>query len=279
MNFIEQFSITQNQAKNLSNVYHYTDLKTLDMILSNQSILFNRIDKVNDLLEHKRIDDFSKRKGFVSCFSCREHESYFFWKVYSQKQKDSIGVRIKFPRELLNSREFYFDAECTNLIPFIDKTDTTHKQYGTENDWGISNCYVSKMIYANELKDYCYTDEWKKETFKDCVNLKGESFEYNALECFVKTKEWDSEEEIRIAVFVRPKGMETKLGKTIFHSNTYYQPFFERIFLKIPIELLNRCDFVLSPLNNDKFDKFTKTIRKFESTKNCILSRSMMSTQ
>jgi hypothetical protein len=247
MNFFELFENAQLRALDYEYVNHYTTLDTLEIILKNQSLMLNRIDRVNDAIEYKRIDDFQNRKGFISCFTGRQRESYFFWKVYSHKCRDQIGVRISFPADILRLNDFFFDPLCTIPLPIIKRTNIKINRNDRVSDWGLLNNYAVKVVYADNLKDYTYVDDFLKNTFGDCVNFRGQTFEKNALPCLVKSSEWDTEEEIRILALVRPKGMETILGKTCFVKNTYPQPFFENIFLKIPQSILKKCIFTVSP--------------------------------
>ena len=109
--------------------------------------MLNHIDKVNDLTEHKRIDDFYSKKVYVSCFTSRERESLFFWETYSHRRDGKIGVRVSFPIDILEHNHFYFDSECNREIPLIKNTNFAHKEYCNDDDWGLINHYSIKMIY------------------------------------------------------------------------------------------------------------------------------------
>lgn len=277
MDFKIQFEDAKIKAKELKYLNHYTTLNTLKIILNNRSLLLNRIDKVNDLMEHKRIGEFSNKKGFVSCFTSRERESYFFWKVYSHREEKQTGVRITFPISIIDCNDFYFDSECKKPLTVIKRAYSKCNHYDCEDDWGLLNHYASKIIYADSLNDFCYIDEWLKSNFGDCVNFKDETFEYNALPCLVKTSEWDSEEEIRIVAFVRPKGLETILGETCFVKNKYPQPRFDRIYLKLPEKILKDCIFTISPFCNEEYEHAISDIQSYDVTKACSINKSVMS--
>lgn len=51
-------------------IYHYTSIDTLELILKNQTIRFNRLDRVGDLTES---NSFTKLKlgkfSFISCWT------------------------------------------------------------------------------------------------------------------------------------------------------------------------------------------------------------------
>lgn len=277
MDFSTILKDVQLQAKEFNYLNHYTTIDILELILKNQSLLLNRIDRVNDLMEHSRIDAFLDKKGYVSCFTYREHESYFFWKVYSHKIEDKIGVRISFPTDILDQKKFYFDSECKKPLSIIAKTDNRYNKYDSDNYWGLQKHTASKIIYADSLEDFCRVEEDLKNAFSNCVNLKDETFEYALLPCLVKTREWDSEEEIRIVVLVRPKGPETILGRTVFIKKKYPQPKFDSIYLKLPKEILGKCMFTISPFCNEKYEEAVNIIRSYEITKACSINKSVMS--
>ena len=277
MDFNIAFKKSLKEANKYRYLNHYTDIETLKIILKNQSLLLNRIDKVDDLTEHKRIDTFLSKKGYVSCFTCRKPESYFFWKVYSHKENDSIGVRITFPNNILDNGTFYFDSECTKPLNTIISSNLKHKSYNSTDDWGLLRSYLFKIIYTENLNNFSYTDEWLKKTFGNCVNIKNDSFERNALPCAVKSVEWDNEEEIRLLVLVRPKGFETILSKKAFEDNIIPQPTFDNIFVNLPSEVLENCSFTISPFNNFQYDEATKIIKSYKATKNCIINKSVIS--
>lgn len=73
-------------------ISHYTSVDTLELILKNSTIRFNRLDRVDDLLEvkHEIAPDFGAN-WFVSCWTKDENESIPMWESYG---KGHTGVRI-----------------------------------------------------------------------------------------------------------------------------------------------------------------------------------------
>lgn len=258
-------------------LHHYTNLSSLEMILKNKSLMFNRIDKVNDLVEHSRIDVFDDKKGFVSCFTKRQYESYFFWKAYSNKQEGSIGVRISFPSEVAFLKELFFDSECMRPIRIAKETDFDYCQYDKETDWGVQFFSPFKVYYINDINDLKYEDETLKAFLDGCVTACRLSPVKHHLPYIVKTKEWDMEEEVRMVAIFRPKGRVNVLAKTSFGIDDYPQPFFDSIYLRMPQSLLEKCIFTISPLSIEKYDDVVELITSTLSVPQENIRRSVMS--
>lgn len=76
------------------NLYHYTSINTLGLILKYKSIRFNSLAKMDDLDEKKVLNKELGKYTFVSCWTAEDKESIPMWQMYSDGFK---GVRIKIP--------------------------------------------------------------------------------------------------------------------------------------------------------------------------------------
>ena len=71
-------------------IHHYTSIETLEMILKNKSIKFNRLDQVDDKAEYKydsTVYDTNIKLGkytFVSCWTKSEMENIDLWNRYGK---------------------------------------------------------------------------------------------------------------------------------------------------------------------------------------------------
>lgn len=74
-------------------LYHYTNVETLALILSNRTLRFNSLENVDDLQE-KVARDLKKLGSciFVSCWTEESEERIPMWKMYGSLE---AGVRIK----------------------------------------------------------------------------------------------------------------------------------------------------------------------------------------
>lgn len=76
------------------NLYHYTSIENLALILKNRTIRFTRLDCVDDVEESTVYEDMVPmgKYTFVSCWTDNEEESIPLWNLYTPGMK---GVRIK----------------------------------------------------------------------------------------------------------------------------------------------------------------------------------------
>ena len=103
-------------------IHHYTSIETLELILKNRTIRFNRSDKVDDPDEIElEVNGLPFAKYLlVSCWSIEEEESIPQWSIYAGKSK---GVRIT-----LDSEHIFQD--------FIDSTRVSSSEKDiTEKVW------------------------------------------------------------------------------------------------------------------------------------------------
>lgn len=114
--------------QSLDVIYHYTSIDTLELILKNQTIRFNRLDQVGkDLSESNSFDKLKLGKYlFVSCWTKSLIESIPLWHMQSQEM---TGVRVGFVKQLLFAdtpikipkqykKEFEKSGEILSPIPF-----------------------------------------------------------------------------------------------------------------------------------------------------------------
>ena len=80
-------------------IYHYTTIDSLALILKNQTLLFNRLDCVDDI-EEGSVESSGIYIGkyvFVSCWTESKEESIPLWKMYAG---DKMGVRIGLEKDM-----------------------------------------------------------------------------------------------------------------------------------------------------------------------------------
>ncbi|MBF4696094.1 DUF2971 domain-containing protein [Fusibacter ferrireducens] len=88
------------------NIYHYTSIKNLALILESKKMKFTRLDNVNDPYDGT-VNDYesSQKLVYVSCFTKREDDSLPMWSMYTNNMN---GVRIKFGHNLFGEIENKF---------------------------------------------------------------------------------------------------------------------------------------------------------------------------
>lgn len=88
-----QFSLLWRSLDMADYLYHYTNIETIALILSNRTIRFNPLDKMDDLQEKEAEDIINAGQYvFISSWTEDETESIPMWKMYSSL---TSGVRIK----------------------------------------------------------------------------------------------------------------------------------------------------------------------------------------
>jgi len=233
-------------GKSHKRLFHYTTFESLNSIISNKSLLLKRIDKLNDTVENEKILDLWKKKVFVSCFTHRNYESYFFWQSYAKGSAE--GVMLSFDSSLTNDMVIHPDAECQEkgLEKYVRTDDNIDFSPNINLDsWGI---------YDISLVDVMYIPRNITTGIDD--NFQGR----------LKYSEWDMEFETRLRVAVRPRCFEAIRVKTEIE---YLTPENECIFAKLSKSCLESMSITLSPfatqelkrkveellIRNDLYDK------------------------
>jgi len=219
-------------AKSHKRLFHYTTFEALNSIISNKSLLLKRIDKLNDAVENERLLDLWKKKVFVSCFTYRDYESYFFWQSYAKGSHE--GVMLSFDSSLMNNMTIHPDAKCQE--PELNKYDRTDDSIEFSS---LINSYAWG-IYDKSLVDIMYIPRNIKIHNND--NFQGR-FKY---------AEWDMELETRIRISVRPRCFEARTVKTEIE---YLTPENEYIFAKLSNDCIEAMSITLSPFANQELNK------------------------
>ena len=188
----------------MENLYHYTSINKLALILESKKIRFCRLDLVND--PHEGISsDFGTMAMFifVSCWTKNNEENFALWNMYTEKMR---GVRIEMPFPLFNSYSYagkedflvaesdffnkeeglfiltennpiniYYTDDEEKLFPKI-RTDIGIKTnaLGTvkRNIWKMEDEVRYKMTIIPFNKDKYYTTENIADAFKEFIDYK-----------------------------------------------------------------------------------------------------------
>ena len=102
-----------NELTKEDQLYHYTSIDVLALILKNRTIRLNPLNKLDDLQEQKTADVENLGKFvFVSSWTSDDVESIPMWKMYTDPR---AGIRIKL-------RKNPFKWHKTSLKDIINKT-------------------------------------------------------------------------------------------------------------------------------------------------------------
>ncbi|MFC2170833.1 hypothetical protein ACFLQJ_02525, partial [Calditrichota bacterium] len=93
-----------NEEQLPENIYHYTSIETLALILESKKIRFNRLDIVMDPEEGSNIEDIDISKNvMVSCWTAESNENIPMWVMYTGPKLD--GVRICAPSNVFEIKQ------------------------------------------------------------------------------------------------------------------------------------------------------------------------------
>lgn len=203
-------------------VTHYTSITTLFKILRNGKILFNRIDKVNDLLEKENLLKHENyRRVFVSCFSIRKYESLPMWSMYTHKD---TGVMLRFKlRSGYNTCDLF-----------------TNETFQTEDgkEYCMKPCPNQQLFVQLDAVQVKYSNVTR---FHPITHVKEENKFYDIPYHFglEKIKAWSYEKEIRF--------------RAIFRENiscTEDIPEITRLFAKLNFSAIESLTIIFNPWIN-----------------------------
>lgn len=206
-------------------LYHYTNSDSASLILQNKSFKLNRLDKVNDQMENKRINSIWNAQVFAACFTHTKDNEKIMSKMYG-----NVRLTIKYDKD--KDLLIYQDGELNNRMKICEKparSDLSHHRYDRFDDWCIFDTSVCDIYYTDNLSMHITEDG--QESNAGLIK-KIEGFDDNNIK-----RNWAEEAETRIRVTVRPKGFEAYLNKdtNLFEKNN--SPFTE-LYVPVPGEIV-----------------------------------------
>lgn len=198
-------------------LYHYTSIEKLALILKNQTIRFNSLDKMDDLQEQETAD--IKNIGqfyYISAWTGDAAESIPMWNMYATI---SAGVRIKLRRDPFI--KYQITAADIQMIEQLGISVTGSS--GPYYTWIPITEMIKKSFFVlqhrNEslLIDVEYTQEKSK--------LLPQLFRYEGQESVidigklgkVKSLYWDFQKERRYLLFILPFPWESPPVRGLAH--------------------------------------------------------------
>lgn len=163
-------------------LFHYTSINNLALILKSKSIRFGRLDYVNDPTEGESTDFPSLAHYlFVSCWTKQEEENIALWQMYTPQMR---GVRIELPLPIFPSYQIGNDKDI-----LVD-----------ENEYVDEKNNLLILSGPNKPEDIEYTDDPLK--LKPKIRA-ADGISINSLgRC--KSRLWAFEEECRYRLTIVP---------------------------------------------------------------------------
>ena len=252
-------------------IHHYTSIENLALILSSRKIRFNRMDKVDDLLEIDGLPKAFSTYVFISCWTYEKEESIPLWKMYTQNMR---GVRLSLPIDMFK-KKLIKAGKYDNFITVekdIHSPLSINEQFA--KNYFISNVFSNKQSFYKEvIYDNNYPEIYKKSIMEE----NNETKINNLFSCGAyKGEMWKFQNESRFTLYIIPllpidhllvKGNKKKqfdlINYTILNNIRNEIEYFD---LELDDSVVNNMYLKLGPLclNSDKIivdsllTKFTK---------------------
>lgn len=233
------------------NLYHYTSLESLALILKNNTLRFSRLDSVNDPNEAISLNlPFANTAIFTSSWTSHSDESIPLWKMYT---KDMDGVRIKLPVNMFKGRDkptIFEKGGSTISYPNFINIERLNLGYSLS---------TSQIQGPNKIY---YTDD-EKYLYSKVINHVGDNLRINLYDLgLFKKKSWEFEQEWRFKIlgfineFYLPNDEYTKkiLDLESFPIKNDY------IDVDLEPNIFNEAEFTLGPKVNESQYIFLKSL-------------------
>lgn len=235
-------------------LYHYTNLKSLALILKNKTIRFNRLDQVDDL-EEGVVESLGIKFGkyvFASCWTESDEESIPLWKMYGG---DNGGVRIALEKEMFQEylvNDLMVDNMKTegSMWAKIPRQEFMNPEYFVMPIWDYNGNYFYRRVeYVDDVSVYtknaaCYDNIHDN---RGCFSIKTRDFGT------YKNKRWAFQNETRFVLNIFPENplllchhpeLSSIVASALRNNKelpfTYYD-------LHIKPEVINNIEIMLSP--------------------------------
>jgi hypothetical protein len=196
--------------------FHYTDLRTLALILQNGTIRFNRLDKVDDIEETERFGLFYLSKYiFVSCWTYSNDEIIPMWDRYA---RGTAGLIVTLPRDPFYYRPLQPNPDLGVILNGVIFSFFPLEKLFTDtymvNATFLFNkdLFIKRMEYVDysELKNLRDQAVTINTSIQGLFSLKVKGPDYLA---GYKRKDWEYQHEVRYILQVYPTPPLSKAGK------------------------------------------------------------------
>lgn len=186
-------------------IFHYTNIDSLALILKHRKIRFTRLDQVDDVREaqtHSGIE-FGKY-FFVSCWTVQSTESIPQWNMYS---RDMQGVRLELPKypfqqKKLESRPGWTGLEVSGEMyaPLAMDEIFGPKHFVVPLFMGLEN-FAGSVEYVPDIESRYRASIQRTVSADMKVNIAIQTLPKLAR---LKSDDWAFQKEYRFSLFVLP---------------------------------------------------------------------------
>ena len=210
---------------------HYTSAEILKKILTDKVLKFNRIDKVNDLLESELFgNDEISHLVYVSCFTHDDYESVPMWMIYGKKE---LSVRLTFELSENDFATNFIDDQENVISPTDDKIIPHKKKRHPNADWYC--IYKVKDILYN-MGEMPNNPIRHSDSSSESPSPNKGTYNLSAMGS-IKLEAWGYEKETRLITYLR----------TTTEGEGVYIPDIDFLFVPIKFNKLKSITVVFSP--------------------------------
>ncbi|MEX2443152.1 MAG: hypothetical protein WD492_06090 [Alkalispirochaeta sp.] len=185
-------------------IHHYTSLESLALILSGRKIRFNRLDRVDDVVESAPIHGYDLAQFlYVSCWSDDKQESIQMW----QLTPGMSGVRISVPADMFQRKPLPKDAQLGVWTEPGTESLFTYDELFRRDRWVLPLCNFWNAFY-NEVEYVSDPQVVREEHVTISLNQQTGSFSMQSAgpSTIAKYKgtEWAWQNEVRFVILATP---------------------------------------------------------------------------
>lgn len=185
----------------MEDIYHYTTIQTLALILKSKKLRFTRLDLVDDIEETCYVKPESlSTHFFVSCLTKDNKESILFWNMYAKVN----GVRLKKNKALMDLGIYKNNLDSQLIYPILNNESIHAKDQMSINDRFRDWIYHPLGQYDQFpfYKVYYKSNEVVKSLKENAFSKKGISMKDLLT---LKTNYWKFQKEVRMIIQLDPK--------------------------------------------------------------------------
>ncbi len=228
------------------NLFHYTSIESLALILKNRTIRFNRLDCVDDLEESMYGSGPNNIKlgqyQFVSCWTKDSEENLALWKMYTNNK----GIRICLDSDMFIT----YPVLNSNSMSYFKELIAFGEDY-----------MLTPIMNIAQLYDVQYVPD-VKEIIKSLMDEKGNIITKDV--GLYKNRQWLFQKESRFKIVVSPINRSLcncqenvySLTSTVFPSIEIGKPITRR-YMDLPLKAgaLDKIEVMMGPETNEA-DKY-----------------------
>jgi hypothetical protein len=256
-------------------VWHYTSIDTLGLIVQNQTIRFNRLDKVDDASEGLSFERLRLEKFFlVSSWTHQRDERIHQWDRYGDR---GAGVRLCFPRRMFEYKPLYPPPELEMTVQGVTESPLPFRQvFGP--DYLVLPTFLKDEHFARRVEYLSNFVAEKNSAIRINQDANRGTIEVSIshptrIACLT-SPDWAHQEEYRFVIFVVPapvyrtdatyvqslsRDLPNIAIDALVRGN---QPSIDHLDIRLSPKVLSSIDITVGPLcDNDGLTRVTSLLR------------------